>query len=283
MYRRDYVESAPQESPSAGATGCLKLFLLALAFLVLAAVTSVVAAAAVFAILFVLWTVLRNIRETTSDSSPQQQPTVLASVEAPTLKTQSASTQNSPTRPALLKSDTTPLPNTEVLMKQVRDLHEQLKNPVKAELRKSRGAGAYDDIFDAGLIELCCRFAALNGVVSPQSALVYLSLMRALHSKTYRGFDAVNGLALMNDYLSRNAVALASPMKKPWLLALVENSDHQLGTSNSGRLATLMYNVAVKAALADGSLSPAEEDALGHLKTVLGFAPEPDSHSLECN
>ena len=149
---------------------------------------------------------------------------------------------------------------------EIKDTYSFLKPPIKEELRRSRCASGYDSIFEVAFTDLICRFAVVDGTVNAPAAVVYLSVMKALHPKGYARFDASDGITLLDGYFQRNSSSLLQPIQKPLLLVLAEKT----GTSNGDTLSKLLYRAAEQVALSDGPLSILERSALDALQSTLG-------------
>ena len=156
--------------------------------------------------------------------------------------------------------------HVESLWNTANDLLSTLSGPLKNELRKTRGATAYEAVFTACFMDLICRFAALDGIIRPEEGTVFLEFFKALHPKTYGRMNAQDGVKLIEGHLQRNAASLRQPFKKPLLVKLAEDADQANGTTYAARLGEMMYKVAEQVALADGPLTAQERqelDALG--------------------
>jgi tellurite resistance protein/uncharacterized membrane protein YeaQ/YmgE (transglycosylase-associated protein family) len=159
----------------------------------------------------------------------------------------------------------------ELLGPEVKNLYNLLAIPVKNELRKSRGATAYDDIFTTDFMELVWRFSSADGVVKPEEAKVFLGIHQALHPRRPLGIE--NVVRLLEGYPQRNPASLQQPIQESLLLRLVRDADRITGTMYTNSLAAVMYKVAEQVALADGPLTAQEQDELDALRAAFRLGP----------
>jgi hypothetical protein len=154
--------------------------------------------------------------------------------------------------------------NYEGLGQEVKGMFVDLATPVKNELRKSRGASAYDDIFTADFFSLICRFAALDGTIDASEGKVFLDIFKALHPRTYAGLSPDDAVTLLEGHRQRHPETLQVPVLKSLLFRLTQQAGEQFANSLKG----LMYKVALQVALADGPLSPVEQSELEPLRSA---------------
>jgi len=147
----------------------------------------------------------------------------------------------------------------------VKEQFNILRVPVKDELRKSRGATAYEAVFEIAFTDIICRFGARDGVIGAGGEVLYRDIFGALHPRTIGGKRAVS---ILQEHLTRNP-ELMRPIKKPFLLRLIQESDHANGTAHSAPVAALMNEVARRAAEADGPLSEQANSDLDTFRDVL--------------
>ncbi len=157
-----------------------------------------------------------------------------------------------------------PPPDFEPLGHEVRVLMEQLREPIKNELRKMHGASSYDEVFTLELIELICRFAALDGTIDDSEGKVFLDIFKVLHPKTYAGLTATDGACLLNGHLQRHPDFLQSPIDQITLLKLAK----QAGITAWMPLKDLLCKIALRVAMADGPLSDREKVELESLRNI---------------
>ena len=69
-------------------------------------------------------------------------------------------------------------PNYEALGREVNLMYIALAAPIKDELRKTRGATAYDAVFEQAFEDLICQFAVLDGTIVPAEAEVFLGIFK---------------------------------------------------------------------------------------------------------
>jgi hypothetical protein len=158
------------------------------------------------------------------------------------------------------------LPNYDALGQEVSAMYMALSAPVKNELRKSRGATAYDAVFEMAFTDLICRFAALDGQINPSAAKVFLDVFTVLHPRAHAGLSAESGVALLEGHRQRNPTSFKLPVQKCLLFTLAQ----QAGALYANNLRELMLKVAQQVALADGPLSPNEQAELEALRSGPG-------------
>jgi tellurite resistance protein len=163
--------------------------------------------------------------------------------------------------------------NYEGLGQEVKGMFVDLATPVKNELRKSRGASAYDDIFTGEFFALICRFAALDGTIDASEGKVFLEIFKALHPRMYAGLSPDDAVTLLEGHRQRHPETLQVPIIKSLLFRLTQQAGEQFANSLKG----LMYKVALQVALADGPLSPNEQAELEKLRN----APEATAKPTE--
>jgi hypothetical protein len=154
----------------------------------------------------------------------------------------------------------------EALGQAVKAMFVDLSIPVKNELRKSRGASAYEDVFTMTFFNLICRFAALDGAIDAAEAKVFLDVFTVLHPRQYAGLSPADGIALLEGQQQRHPEALQEPIKESLLLNATQRAGEQLARG----LKELMYSVALQVALADGPVSPVEQAELALLLDAAG-------------
>jgi hypothetical protein len=157
----------------------------------------------------------------------------------------------------------TPPQNYELLGQEVKVMFDTLAVPVKNELRKSRGVTAYESVFEMAFTDLICRFASLDGVVTPSEAKVYLDVFTVLHPRNYGGLSADSGVTLLEKNRQGHPDAFQTPVCNSLLVRLTQQAGEPFTTD----LRELMYKVALQVALADGPLSPAEQAELEALRS----------------
>lgn len=145
---------------------------------------------------------------------------------------------------------------------EVKSMFADLATPVKNELRKTRGASAYDAIFTAEFVTLICRFAALDGTIDASEGKVFSEIFKALHPRTYAGLSPDEAVKLLEGHLTRHPETLQVPILNSLLFRLTQQASEEL----ANRLKALMYKVAVEVALADGPLSSLEQRELEPLR-----------------
>ena len=282
IYSRQYLQVSPSLSKHSD-TPHPTLFFVAFLFLIIVFAISPVSAAVLGGLAALLWIASRCLNRPSESTNPvAEQPQ--ATYTAPESHVASPSFAMSPKS----ASDSRAIPSgplesvagaricdIEALAQEVRAVYNLLRNPLKAELRKFRSSGAYDDIFSAELTDLSCRFAALDGTVSAPAAFVFLSIMRGLHPRAYAGLHESYGITFIQQYLQGHPEATTQTIQKPFLLTMTENSDRESGASNGPKLASLMNSVAEQIALSDGPLSVREENALSILRNTLGSRTQP--------
>jgi hypothetical protein len=178
-------------------------------------------------------------------------------------------TLRAPNSAAPTPQDVPPL-SYEPLGQEVRIVFEELREPIKNELRKSHGASTYDQTFELEFIELICRFAALDGTVNDSEGKVFLDILKVLHPRTYAGMSATDGASLLNGHLQRHPEFLRSPVEHAMLLKLAQ----QAGVLHWTKLKELMCKVALQVALADGPLSEREKAELEALQRMSALDAE---------
>jgi hypothetical protein len=159
-------------------------------------------------------------------------------------------------------SEASPRPDYEALGEEVKVTFMNLEAPIKGVLHKSRTADAYRDIFDGDLMDLICRFAAIDGVIGPSEGRVFLSIFKILHPRTYAGLTAENGAVLLDGHRLRSPETFKGRYTAPLLVNLALQAGEPFAT----KLNDLMYKVALHVALADGPLSPTEQRELEALR-----------------
>ena len=180
-----------------------------------------------------------------------------------------------------------PHPNYEALGREVNLMYIALAAPIKDELRKTRGATAYDAVFEQAFEDLICQFAVLDGTIVPAEAEVFLGIFKILHPRAHAGLRAENIVALLKSHLQAAPEIFKRPYPPPLLLKLAQSAGEPFATN----LLELMCKVALQVALADGPLSPAETAELDVLRvgsTVIGrsrtadrFAPGTSADTTE--
>ncbi len=168
-------------------------------------------------------------------------------------------------KPTVRQAEVTPQ-NYEWLGLEVKAMFVDLSVPVKNELRKSRGASGYEDIFTMDFFYLICRFAALDGTIHASEGKVFLDIFKVLQPIKYGGLLAEDGAALLEGHRQRHPETLQVPILKSLLFTLTQ----QVGEPFVGKLKELMYKVALQVALADGPLSPIENAELEALRSGPG-------------
>ena len=167
-------------------------------------------------------------------------------------------------KPNVRQAEVTPQ-NYEWLGQEVKTLSVVLEAPIKTELRKYCKATDYETLFEGEFTVLICRFAALDGAITPSEAKVFLDIFTVLHPKQYAGFLAEDGATLLEGHRQRNPETFLVPIQKSMLFTLTQ----QAGEPFANKLKELMYKVALQVALADGPLSPMEQSELEALQSAL--------------
>ena len=167
-------------------------------------------------------------------------------------------------------------PHYEALGQEVKAMFEALAVPIKDQLRKSRGATAYEAVFENSFTDLICRFAALDGTISPPEAKVYLDIFTVLHPKTHAGLSPENCVTVLEGHRQRNQESFQLPVQNSLLLRLAQRA----GESFANNLKELMCRVALQVALADGPLSSIEQSELEALRNASTTPPENVVRSL---
>jgi hypothetical protein len=166
-------------------------------------------------------------------------------------------------KPIFRQAEVTPQ-NYEWLGQEVKAMIVDLAVPVKNELRKSRGASAYEDVVTMDFFNLICRFVALDGTIDASEGKVFLDIFKVLHPREHAGLLAEDGAALLEGHRQRHPEALQVPIHESLLFTLTQ----QAGEPFANKLKELMYKVALQVALADGPLSPIELSELEALRTA---------------
>jgi tellurite resistance protein len=241
LYNRQYLKSgrsqqvgSGQQSPGLGCGGCLVTFVLVIVAVVILARISERGNAAVVGLILLAVVLLgffafRQIRG------------------GPIISPAAAAPQNS-----------------EWLGHEMKAMLLDLTIPVKNELRKSRVASGYEDIFTNCFFTLVCRFAALDGLIDAKEGKVFLEIFNVLHPKSYGGLLPEDGAALLEGHRQRHPETLLEPTEESMLFRFTKQAGHQF----ADRLKELMYKVALNVALADGPLSPIEQSELEALRRV---------------
>jgi tellurite resistance protein len=154
--------------------------------------------------------------------------------------------------------------NSEWLGHELKAIFLDLTVPVKNELRKSRVASGYEDIFTNCFFSLICRFAALDGPIDATEGNVFLEIFKVFHPRSYAGLLPEDGAALLEGHRQRHPETLLEPTEESMLFRFTK----QAGQQFADRLKELMYKVALNVALADGPLSPIEQRELETLRQV---------------
>lgn len=148
--------------------------------------------------------------------------------------------------------------NYEWLGQEVKAMFVDLAVPVKNELRKSRIASDYEEMFSMDFFDLICHFAAVDGTIDTSEGAVFLDIFKVLHPRTYAGLSAEDGVALLEGHRQRHPESLQVPIQKYLLFTVTQ----QAGEPFANKLKELVYKVALQVALADGPLSPIEQTEL---------------------
>lgn len=186
-------------------------------------------------------------------------------------------------RPSNTHSVVDPLPSYEPIGQEVKAMYVALSIPIKHELRKDQGATAYEAVFEMAFTDLICRFAALDGPISPSAAKVFLDIFTVLHPRTHAGLLAEDAVALLEGNRQRHPESLKIPVQNSLLCTLAQRA----GEPYANNLKELMYKVARQVALADGPLSPVKQAELEVLRSTSEAtaqrqstdAPEPSADS----
>jgi hypothetical protein len=165
-------------------------------------------------------------------------------------------------KPSVRQAEVTP--DYEWLGREVKDLFLVLEAPIKAELRKSKGATSYGAVFEMAFMDLICRFAALDGAITSSEAKVFLDLFTVLHPREHAGLSAEDGVTLLEGHRQRNPEILQVPLRESLLFTLTQRA----GEPFANKLGELMYKVGLQVALADGPLSPIEQSELEALRSA---------------